>query len=151
MNHGRKRALVVSGAVATLLGAGALVSPSSAVRCPANLVCESLEATTDGLGIIPDPTRDILREIINQNVFPGDLNPVYKTVNTTFEPAEAPVMSLTTTVIAVENQVSGEAVPVVRSLTTEAGIEDPYACGGNPSHDHKDHTNDKHCDEAPEG
>jgi hypothetical protein len=148
MHLGRKRALVVSGAVATLLGAGALFTPSSAARCPVGLVCEPVEATSDGLGIIPDPTRDFLREILDQNVFPGELNPVYKAVDTTFEPAQAPVMALTTTVIGVENQVSGEAVPVVRSLTTQAGI-DPYAC--EPSHDHKDHTNPKHCDDAPEG
>jgi hypothetical protein len=148
MNHGRKRALVVSGAVATLLGAGALIAPTSAVKCPANLVCEPLEVASDGLGIIPDPTRDLLKDIINQNVFPGELNPVYKVVNSTLEPAQAPVMALTTTVIAVENEVSGEAVAVVRSLTTQAGLEDPYACG-DPSHDHKEHKNDKHCDEAP--
>lgn len=148
MNHGRKRALVVSGAVATLLGAGALISPAAA-RCPVNLFCEPLEATSDGLGIIPDPTRNLLREIIDQDVFPGGLNPVYKAANTTFEPAQAPVMTLTTTALIAENQVSGEAVPVVRSLTTEAGLDDPYGC--DPSHDHKDHKNDKHCDEVPEG
>lgn len=150
MNHGRKRALVVSGAVATLLGAGSLLSPTSAVRCPVDLSCDAIESTSEGLGILPDPTREIINEILNQNVFPGELNPVYKTVNATLEPAEPTVRSLTTDVIAIENQVSGEAVPVVRSLTTTAGVEDLYACG-DPSHDHKDHTNQKHCDEVPEG
>lgn len=146
MNHGRKRALVVSGAVATLLGAGALLSPSSAVRCPANLICDGIEGTTDGLGILPDPTRELLHEIINQNVFPGELNPVYKTVNATLEPAEAPVRFVTSTVISAENEASEPVVGVVRSLSTEAGVADPYACG-DPSHDHKDHSNEKHCDE----
>lgn len=149
MNHGRKRALVVSGAVATLLGAGALVAPASA-RCPVNLICEPVDATSDGLGIIPDPTRELLRDIIDQSVFPGQLNPVYKAVNTTFEPAQEPVMTMTYTITSVENEVSGEAVPVVRSLTTTAGLGDPYACG-DPSHDHKEHSNEKHCDEVPEG
>lgn len=146
MNHGRKRALVVSGAVATLLGAGALVMPASA-RCPVNLICEPVEVASDGLGIIPDPTRTIVRDLYEQIVFPTELEPVYSTMNATLAPAEPTMYSLTTTIVEAENQVSAEVTPRIQTLVDEAGGPELYGSEDcDAKHDHKDHKNDTHCE-----
>lgn len=120
MQLGRKRALVVSGAVATLLGAGALISPSSAARCPITVTCAPIDTASEDLGILPDPTRDVLRALLDQDVFPDGLKPVYNRTNDALEPAEAPVNSVTTTVTGtvprIEADVPSDGVPVTGSL-----------------------------------
>jgi hypothetical protein len=146
MNHGRKRALVVSGAVATLLGAGALVMPTTAAGCPVNVICYPIEATSDSLGIIPDPTQIIVRDLYDQIVFPDDAAPVYSTLNATLAPTESTVYSLTDSAITLENEVSGEITPRLQELVDEADGPSLYGEDCEPKHDHKDHSNHKHCE-----
>jgi len=144
----RKRALVVAGGLATLLGgAGALVSPAVGATCPANLPCGVLEATTNDLGIIPDPTRIIIQDIYSQIIFPDELAPVYTQLNTTLQPSEAVVRSSTQTLIATENQVSEPLTLTVQDALDETGTGIEAYCTG-PEHDHKNHKNHKHCDEV---
>lgn len=141
MSFRRKRALIVAGGVATMFAAGGFLSPGQAEACPFS-ICVDVAGTAEDLGIIPDPSRQIFKDVLSQDIYPAELQPLVGVVDGAYAPAQTQVRSLTTTGVDVVNETTA---PVTEELRGESvgGVE-LYEC--EAKHDHKVHKNHQHCE-----